>query len=70
MKPSDQPGYWIGRVIGAVIIAPAAYFSLSFFAMEDFSAETRLAIAGGLGLLFLIFGGNIWRWIGEIFDWS
>ena len=69
MSPSDTSSYWIGRIIGAVIIAPLAYVALIYYDTWELSGEIRLAIAGGTGLLFLILGGSIWRWIDGLIDW-
>jgi CDP-diglyceride synthetase len=62
---------WIGRIIGGLIVATIAYFSMSFLSMwDDISQPFRLGIAGLIGFLFAIFGKCIWSWIDAIIDWT
>ena len=60
---------WIGRIVGGVIVAAIAYFSMSFLSMWDSLPQAfRLGIAGFVGFLFAVFGRSIWSWIDGITD--
>jgi hypothetical protein len=62
---------WAARIGGGVVVAGAAYFLLSYTTLwEDFNRHIRLGAAVGLGILFIIAGKPLWRWIGELIDWT
>ena len=70
MKPSGDNSHWIGRSVGAVAVAAAAFVLLGFWDTWELSMPVRIGVAILLGILFLCFGGSIWRWIDEIDTWS
>ncbi len=70
MSDSNGSHHWIGRIVGGIVVAAASYGLLLFWDTWDLSHETQLMVSGGLGLLFVVFGGSVWRWIDNIDLWS
>ena len=70
MPKSNNGSHWTERLIGGFVVAGAAYCLLSFWNTLDLGQGGRILVAIVLGLLFFIFGSNIWKWIGEIAWWS
>jgi len=70
MNCSNTNSHWIGRILGAVVLGTAGFTLLSYWNTWGLSEPIRLGISVTLGLLFLIFGGSIWRWIAEVDYWS
>ncbi|MFO7898276.1 MAG: hypothetical protein R6V58_04360 [Planctomycetota bacterium] len=68
MQGSDRIGHWIKRAIGAIVVAGAAFGLLSLFGEWGLSVVARVAVSVGLAALYLVIGGSIWRWIGELLD--
>ena len=65
-----KDSHWIGRIIGGITVAVAAFVSLSLWDTWELGVPVRAAVSGALGGLFLIFGGSIWRWVDQIDWWS
>lgn len=65
-----KESHWIGRIIGGITVAVAAFVLLSIWDTWELGVPVRGAVSGALGGLFLIFGGSIWRWVDQIDWWS
>ena len=70
MNDSDQHIYWIGRILGAIAVAGATFGLFWFFDTWGLGVLIQAAISLAAGGLFLVFGGSVLRWIGEILDWA
>ncbi len=66
MESSGHNSHWIGRIIGAVAITGASFVSLWYWDTWELSRPVRIAVSITLGVLFIVFGGSVWRWIEEI----
>jgi hypothetical protein len=58
-------GYWLAKIICGLFVAALAWVA-TWLWFEDLSSAIRWAIAGGIGLLFVLLGQNLWHWLGEI----
>ncbi len=70
MNSSEHNPHWPGRIIGAIAVAGAAFLGLCFWDTWGLGVPVRIAVSVTLGILFLIFGGSVWRWVSEIDIWS
>lgn len=70
MSRKSNNSHWIGRLIGGLIVCGAAFASLRFWNTWELSLAICLLISVMPGLLFVLFGGNIWSWVNSIDDWS
>ena len=66
----DESSFLGGRIAGAVVVAAGTYAVLWYWDTWELSQEICVGIAGVLGLLFLLFGRNVWRWIDNVEFWS
>ena len=66
----DEGRHWVVRIAGGVLICLVAFLSLSIWDTWELSPLWRLLVGGVLAGLFLIFGGNLRRWVREIGFWS
>ena len=67
---NDGSTFLGGRIAGAVVVAAGTYGVLWYWDTWGLNHEIRLGIAGALGVLFLVVGRNVWRWIDNIESWS
>jgi hypothetical protein len=70
MESSGRGTDWILRTLGAAVLFAASFGALWYWNTWELTLTVRLAISAGLGVLFLIFGGNVWNWISDIDDWA
>lgn len=69
MNDSDLYLYWIGRILGAIVIAGVIFGWFWFFDTWELGVLIQAGIALAAGVFFLVFGGSALRWISEIFHW-
>ena len=69
-RSAEDNSHWLCRIIGAITVAGAAFVLLWFWETWDLSIAIRIAVSLILGIMFLVFGGSVWRWIDEIDTWS
>ena len=70
MTLSKENGHWIARVAGSLFVFIAALLLLHFWSLWELGLVFNVAVAAALAVLFLIFGGSLWRWIEEIWNWA
>jgi uncharacterized integral membrane protein len=70
MTSSDQNSHWIGRIAGAIVVTGASFLSLCFWDSWGLPLPVIVCVAVVLGVLFLVFGGSVWRWIDRIDTFS
>ncbi len=70
MKKSEQSIHWVGRIFGGITVAGVSFILFWFWDTWELSLPVRIILSITVGILFLIFGGNVWRWIEEIDLWS
>ncbi len=66
----DGESHWLVRIIGGLIIAGATFLLLEFWDSLRLPVAAHLGIAGGLGVVFVLVGGNLLEWIREIDFWT
>lgn len=70
MKNSEFASNLFGRIIGAITVTGAAFFLLGWWDTWGLSMHNRMIVSAALGVLFLLFGDSVWRWIANIDLWS
>ena len=53
-----------------MVVGVAPFLILTFESVLELTAPVRAVVALGLGLLFVVFGRNVWRGIEEMDRWS
>ncbi len=69
MALDDDDTHWFGRILGGIVVGVGAFLILTFESFWELTLTPRIAIAASFGLFFLLFGGNVWRWIRELEWW-
>jgi hypothetical protein len=70
MTSSKENGHWIVKIAGSLFIFVAAFLLLHFWSLWELGIVLSVTVAAALAVLFLVFGGSVWRWIAEISNWS
>ena len=67
---SDKKSDLLDRIISGIILMVVSLGLLSWWNMWDLSFQMRILISVGIGLIFIVFGGELWEWIKKIDFWS
>ena len=63
-------GRWICKAVAGIVVAGVAYLALLWLdTSEVFPLALRIGIAGSIGILFVLLGRCVWKWIAEILSW-
>ena len=70
MGESEDRNFWLIRIIGAIVVTVVTFLSLCFWDTFGLGVPVAVAVSLVVGVLFLIFGGSIGKWVEEIYWWS
>ena len=68
MDPISDSSHWILRIVGGMVVAVIAYFSITLIPFVELTNEFALALSALVGILAAALGWNAVKWIFDLLN--